>query len=87
MATEILKRQKDGVMVVWSNGEEEFEILIIEYLDTREKRIQWSGEFEVDGKLNVLDTLFFRMPCTTTTSCSICLAHDGLLLFQVGLCA
>ena len=41
--------------------EEEFDIFRKEYLNTREKRIQWSGEFEVDGKLNVLDMVCMRI--------------------------
>jgi hypothetical protein len=49
------RRQKDDVMVVWPSGEEEFTRFRKEYLNTREERIQWSGEFERDAALNVLD--------------------------------
>ncbi|CAN0014396.1 unnamed protein product, partial [Heterosigma akashiwo] len=55
------KRQKDDVIVVWPSGAEEFDNFRKEYLNTREERIQWSGEFEVDGKLNVLDMVCMRV--------------------------
>jgi len=55
------KRQKDDVLAVWPSGKEEFINFRKEYLNQKEKRIQWSGEYEENGSLAVLDMVCTRV--------------------------